>query len=443
MKKRYQAFSMVELLVTVSIIAMVSVLLSVSFSNAQRSARDSRRVTDVLKMQQALELYHRDEGFYPNNVVFGEPLVSSTTGKVYLDKMPFNQIPRTDGECPDQEYTYNLISPQEYALSFCLSSRTEKLNSGFNTAYSMGIRNDCSLNCSVRECGDDGCGGSCGACSGPETCGAIAPGMCGCIAESDSSFCARLNVSCGSLSDIDNCGQARTVSSCGSCTGDTTCSSGTCQFACGANSVTDVRDGQVYPTVQIGSQCWMTKNMNVGSMVASSTVQSNNSVIEKHCYDDVSANCMTDGGLYQWAEAVQYMNGAANSSNWNPLPTGNVQGICPSGWHIPSDNEENELVQYLKDGTSTCDANRSGTWDCAGAGTKLRVGGSSGFNALLPGYKLSGANYVNRNQFVFFLTTSLSGTSADWNFEVGSGLSTVRRLVHSRHNSCSVRCLKD
>lgn len=142
MKKRYQAFSMVELLVAVSIIAMVSVLLFVAFDNAQRFSRDSRRVADVLRMQQALELYHRDEGYYPSSVTFGESLVSSTTGKVYLDKMPVNQIPRADGECPNQEYSYNLINPQEYALSFCLSSKTEKLNSGFNTAYSMGIRND-------------------------------------------------------------------------------------------------------------------------------------------------------------------------------------------------------------------------------------------------------------------------------------------------------------
>jgi len=98
--------------------------------------------------------------------------------------------------------------------------------------------------------------------------------------------------------------------------------------------------GKIYNTVTIGSQIWLKENLDVGTQVLGSVDQTNNGTIEKYCYNDVPANCAIYGGLYQWAEAVAYTNGATNTTLTNPQFTGNVHGICPTSWHIPRYNSK-------------------------------------------------------------------------------------------------------
>ncbi len=87
-------------------------------------------------------------------------------------------------------------------------------------------------------------------------------------------------------------------------------------------------EGRYYHTVQIFSQCWMKENLEAGTMIPGSQSQTNNGIIEKYCYANNQNNCTHDGGLYLWEEMMQYN-----------LTTEGAQGICPSGWHIPTDNE--------------------------------------------------------------------------------------------------------
>ena len=116
-------------------------------------------------------------------------------------------------------------------------------------------------------------------------------------------------------------------------------------FQCGMK-MSDSRDGKMYNTVKIGTQCWMAQNLNVGTLINGADDQADNMVIEKYCYNDLESNCCLYGGLYQWAEMVQYLNGASNSVGWNPLPAGPVQGICPEGWHLPCLADFGELISY-------------------------------------------------------------------------------------------------
>ena len=102
-------------------------------------------------------------------------------------------------------------------------------------------------------------------------------------------------------------------------------------------------EDQVYNTVLIGSQCWLKENLNIGTMIWGMQEMTNDSILEKYCYENNPGNCDIYGGLYQWAEAVQYLNGATNTTSWNPVPTGHVTGICPPGWHIPTDEEWKQL----------------------------------------------------------------------------------------------------
>ena len=88
---------------------------------------------------------------------------------------------------------------------------------------------------------------------------------------------------------------------------------------------------KLYNTVQIGTQCWLKESLNVGTMIPGIQNQSNNGTIEKYCYDDDPDNCVTYGGLYQWGEIMNYTTQAG------------AQGICPFGWHIPTDEEWKQL----------------------------------------------------------------------------------------------------
>jgi len=234
----------------------------------------------------------------------------------------------------------------------------------------------------------------------------------------------------------DNSGESYTITFCtggptGSLAAGELCATPGGVAACGGGfSCGDAVSygGESYPTVLIGTQCWFAKNLNIGDMVTGVTSQSDNVIVEKYCYnDDASHECATYGGLYQWDEAMQYSN------------TEGAQGICPSGWHIPSDAEQNTLDQYLND--TTCDAERSGAWDCANAGTNLEVGGTSGFNGLLAGYRNTGGGFDYQGAVAYFWSSSINGSSA-W-IRGLVGYPTVFRYYHASIHGFSVRCLRD
>jgi uncharacterized protein (TIGR02145 family) len=95
--------------------------------------------------------------------------------------------------------------------------------------------------------------------------------------------------------------------------------------------------GQVYHTVKIGSQCWMSDNLNIGKWTDESQIQKeqDNGVIEKYCYGNDFTQCDYWGGLYQWNELMAYSQ------------VSGVQGICPTGWHVPSSQDWKNLIRFL------------------------------------------------------------------------------------------------
>lgn len=204
---------------------------------------------------------------------------------------------------------------------------------------------------------------------------------------------------------------------------------------CAGLATVNDTDGNTYDTIAIGNQCWMKQNMRVGTRINSSTAQSNNSTVEKYCYNDSDANCtdlhpnQPDGGLYMWDEAMQYVT------------TEGAQGICPANFHVPTDAEWHTLELYLTDAGQTCDANRTG-WDCASASVNLRPGGSSGFEANFTGYVSGGASF-GRGAFDYYISSTGGGNSFDARL-VDPMFPTVWRVVgiqKSRGNP--LRCIKD
>jgi len=222
------------------------------------------------------------------------------------------------------------------------------------------------------------------------------------------------------------------------CSSKTECIGGYCNGSGACDTCQSFTySGQSYSVVMIGEQCWMAENLNVGSTTTSVDTGSSHSdmsddgIIEKYCYNNDTAYCDTDGGLYDWDEMMGYVE------------TAGVQGICPSGWHIPTDGEQYELENYLKDAGQTCSASRLGAWDCATAGTKLKSGGSSGFGGLLAGYRYpTGSSFKNRTSYGYFWSSSVSGGDA-WFRRLDSSESRVYRSAYDQTNGFSVRCVKD
>jgi uncharacterized protein (TIGR02145 family) len=179
--------------------------------------------------------------------------------------------------------------------------------------------------------------------------------------------------------------------------------------------------------------------------------QTNNQVIEKYCQYDDPANCTTYGGLYQWAEAVQYQNGASNSTSPNPAFTGNVRGICPTGWHLPSDAEYCTLTTFL-DATVNCSTN---SWSGTDVGDKMKstsglwtssntvATNSSGFSALPGGYRDTDGVFYDIGYFTNFWSSSeSSSTNAFFRF-LFYDYSNIGRDYGNKGYGFSARCTQD
>jgi uncharacterized protein (TIGR02145 family) len=209
--------------------------------------------------------------------------------------------------------------------------------------------------------------------------------------------------------------------------------------------------GESYPTVQIGTQCWMAKNLNVGTMISGTSDQTNNSTLEKYCYNNNPANCSIYGGLYQWAEAVQYQNGASNTSSPSPAFGGNIKGICPTGWHVPSDGEFCTLTTFL-DATVNCGATG---WSGTDAGGRMKSTsglwfspntGASGnlFNALPAGARDIRSATFRALTFDFnFWTSTENSNNGAWTRDAAFNLTQILRDLNYKDDGYSIRCIKD
>jgi uncharacterized protein (TIGR02145 family) len=186
-------------------------------------------------------------------------------------------------------------------------------------------------------------------------------------------------------------------------------------------------EGYVYHTVQIGDQCWLKENLNVGNRIDHGTSQTDNQLIEKYCYDDQESYCDLYGGLYQWYEMMNYTE------------VSGTQGICPPGWHIPTESEFDVLAETLG--------------GMLVAGSKMKActddwqfhyqvnSNESGFTGLPAGYYASsGSSFVSQGQrtryFGSFYYTYARQLSYD-----GSSFGKVGAMPLGE--ALSVRCIKD
>jgi len=171
-------------------------------------------------------------------------------------------------------------------------------------------------------------------------------------------------------------------------------------WQCG-NPITDSRDGQSYNTVLIGTQCWMKENLNVGTRINGSQGQMNNGIIEKYCSGNLESNCDVYGGLYQWNEMMQYITSEG------------AQGICPSGWHLPSHAEWTMLTDYLG-GESVAGGKMKEAGLTHWASPNTGATNESGFTALPGGYRDLGGGFYDLTIHALFWSSSQVDAANAW-----------------------------
>lgn len=202
-------------------------------------------------------------------------------------------------------------------------------------------------------------------------------------------------------------------------------------------------EGQVYNTIQIFSQCWLKENLNVGTMIDGNDEMEDNGTIEKYCYDNEPDSCTKYGGLYQWDEMMQFTTEQG------------TQGICPPGWHIPTDDEskilEGAADSHYMIGDSEWDLTELRGWD-AGDNLKTTSGWRNGENGTdLFGFSLLPTGSRNWSDGVFlevggygyWETSTDYDNNTKWYRAFGHGLSKIYRDHSHKRNGAGVRCLRD
>lgn len=372
--KKGIAFTLIELIVVVAIIALLASLVIFSLNSVRMKGRDVQRVSHMNSINQALRAYYNDHGFYPATLNFGQPFRNADGNKTYLDEVPQNPSPRTDHNCPDREYVYTASTDKkEYSLIVCTNKQGDPSKPSLIFSGQEGL------------------------------------------------------------------------------------------FHCG-DLITDLEEN-TYKTITIGTQCWMAQNLKTkfnpdGSCIIDGSQPPcpdaipdppNPSPVNpqprlRTCLYNTESNCtlryspapVLDGAFYMWDAAM------------NHSTTEKARGICPIGWHIPSDNEWYILESYVTNPGQPCNATRidPGTTSCAGSGTRLRYpAGSSGFNAVLTGYYgLVGGQLIfdHTNQGLRFISSSQSSSSQYISRMLWpNALSNLWRFNNEKNIGSSLRCIKD
>jgi uncharacterized protein (TIGR02145 family)/uncharacterized repeat protein (TIGR02543 family) len=185
--------------------------------------------------------------------------------------------------------------------------------------------------------------------------------------------------------------------------------------------VTD-NGGQTYKTVVIGTQTWMAENLNYNASGSK-------------CYSNLDSNCDEYGRLYNWATAMA-LSSNCNSSSCSVQTK--HRGICPVGWHIPSDADWDVLVTFAG-GSSTAGTKLKAAsgWNSNGSGTN-----NYGFSAMPGGY--GDDNSFNRvGNYGVWWSTREYNVSKVYSRGMLYNYSNVFWGEDIKSNLFSVRCVKD
>lgn len=206
-------------------------------------------------------------------------------------------------------------------------------------------------------------------------------------------------------------------------------------------TVTDI-DGNVYETVAIGTQTWMAENLKTTKFKDGSVISNVDNVTEwitlttpGMCwYDNNPANKEIYGGMYNWY--------AASNSK-----------LCPTGWHVPSDNEWKQLEIYI--GMTQAEADETG-FRGIDEGGKLKEEGTThweapnigatnetGFTGLPGGYLNKYGSFGYMGKEVYWWSSTAQSDTDGWERGLVTNASTIDRIGSKKIDGFYIRCIKD
>ena len=190
--------------------------------------------------------------------------------------------------------------------------------------------------------------------------------------------------------------------------------------------------GYDYATVQIGDQCWFAENLRNENY-------ENGDAIPAGLSDSDWTNTVS-GASAVYGENASNLEVYGRLYNWYAVDDG--RGLCPSGWHVPSDGEWYVLTDHLG-GESVAGGQMKSTYGWPGGGNGTN---SSGFTGLPGGYR-KGVNFIgnfyNAGYFGYWWSSSPSGSNA-WYRSLDANFENVNRSSYlSPRSGFSVRCVRD
>ena len=197
---------------------------------------------------------------------------------------------------------------------------------------------------------------------------------------------------------------------------------------------------QLYKMVTIApegtgySETWMAENLNYATT-------------NSYCYEDKEENCAKYGRLYTWAAAVGKPEEECGYGKACNLGTGDIRGICPTGWHLPSQDEWKELIVAVDDNITEYSGE-----NVAGNVLKSQTGWTPfeginnedafGFSALPAGLFYNG-NYYSEGDDAYFWSSSERYDNDAYYMCLYHTTEGAYLINNGKHLGASVRCLKD
>ncbi|MCF0216557.1 MAG: fibrobacter succinogenes major paralogous domain-containing protein, partial [Fibrobacteraceae bacterium] len=218
-----------------------------------------------------------------------------------------------------------------------------------------------------------------------------------------------------------------------------------------ANTLTDNRDGHTYKTVTIGTQTWMAENLNY----AYTGVKYYEDDSTSWCYNGEKSNCDTYGRLYTWSAAmdsaglVDTKNKVANSSEtgtgcgYSETCTPNTphRGICPEGWHVPTNAEYSTLYTTIG-GTDYAGIYLKSTdkWYSNASAQGIDF---YGFSVLPAGNRNHNDYFRDVGRYAYLWSASEDGFGLAYRQFFLSYDAKVYQFGDSKNDGYSLRCLQD
>ncbi|MBP5769682.1 MAG: fibrobacter succinogenes major paralogous domain-containing protein [Fibrobacter sp.] len=211
-------------------------------------------------------------------------------------------------------------------------------------------------------------------------------------------------------------------------------------------TMTDERDGKVYKTVKIGYQVWMAENLNfdVGQGGSGENVYE-----WSWCYNNEPKNCEVAGRIYTWAAAIDSVKLATDADDPQECGFGKicglasassatlVQGVCPTGWHLPSNTEWNILFTKVGGKSNAGKVLKAQTgWIAYSGVINEDAVGFTALPAVNGGYRQTGISAV-------FWSSTENNSDRAYYISLYCGDDEVILTHNPKNKDYSVRCVKN